>query len=286
MTDLDSVPWAELHHAYGPATDVPAQLRALSSADAEERRRAHHDLGGNVYHQGTRWQASCHVVPFLAQLVDDPTTPDRAHVVALLRAVALGDRDDTDLPFVPDQAFAASETVTAEDVAAMLEWLYEGGAEDGDEPEDVFEAVAVAWDRDAYLAAAAISGRFASWTSDPDPLIAAQAAELLAWFPLTEPALSALIEIPARAEVARASANLTLAFVAAADPAVNQRLTDLLTAESHGVRLTAAIALAFRGTQEAGLHLLRAPRGADFPLPWSRSMYGFAKLALRRSAAP
>jgi hypothetical protein len=48
LEGLESVRWAEFHHAYGSAEDVPAQLRALSSANVEERRRARHELGGNV----------------------------------------------------------------------------------------------------------------------------------------------------------------------------------------------------------------------------------------------
>ncbi|MET7668326.1 hypothetical protein [Micromonospora luteifusca] len=59
------------------------------------------ELFGNVYHQGTRWGASCHVVPFLVALADDPDTPDRAAVTALLRSVVLGDRRDDELPFDP-----------------------------------------------------------------------------------------------------------------------------------------------------------------------------------------
>lgn len=89
LSGLEAVPWAELHHAYGSAADVPGQLRALLSADAQVRHQAYHQLYGNIYHQGTRWQASCHVVPFLAELVDDPATPDRAAAADLLRAVAL-----------------------------------------------------------------------------------------------------------------------------------------------------------------------------------------------------
>ncbi|MEV0827704.1 hypothetical protein [Nonomuraea rubra] len=102
----------------------------------------------------------------------------------LLRIVALGDRDDTHLPFRPGREFARAENVIRADVVAVVDWLHGDG--DGDEPESC-DAVAVSWDRDAYLAAAAISDRFAAWTGDGDPVVAAGAAELLAWFPATPP---------------------------------------------------------------------------------------------------
>ncbi|MEV1147390.1 hypothetical protein [Micromonospora sp. NPDC049799] len=31
LAGLDDLPWESLHHAYGPAVDVPDQLRALRS---------------------------------------------------------------------------------------------------------------------------------------------------------------------------------------------------------------------------------------------------------------
>ncbi|MEV4002433.1 hypothetical protein [Actinomadura sp. NPDC049753] len=289
LEGLEAVDWAGLHHAYGPAEDVPGQLTALLSEDAEERHQAHAQLRGNVYHQGTRWQVSCHVVPFLTKLADDPATPDRAAVVDLLRAVALGDRDDTCLPFEPDREFAQADNVTSTDVATVVRWLYDEDAEPGE-----CDAVAVSWDRDAYLAAAAISDRFVAWTGDPDPMIAAMAAELLAWFPATRPAVSHLLEVPETEEhrVARASANLSLGYLAPDEPAIDHRLTTLLAARTFGIRLTAAVALAIRlGEQipDAGVGVLaEAQDHADeisataFPIPWDRSLLGFAALALYR----
>src|SRR2546430_17092296 len=97
LEGLDQVAWSQLHHAYGPAADVPDQLRALRSPDVGTRRQARQQLTGNIYHQGTRWQASGYAVPFLVALVDDQTTPDRVMVAAALRAGAAGARTDRDL---------------------------------------------------------------------------------------------------------------------------------------------------------------------------------------------
>jgi hypothetical protein len=125
-------------------------------------------------------------------------------------------------------------------------------------------------------------------------MIAAQAAELLAWFPATNLATSALLAIPETigTELARASANLALGHLALPAPEVDQRLAALLTAEAYGVQLTAAVALAIRlydQIPDTALQILIEARdnsdkitAGNFPIPWTRSLIGFASLALYR----
>jgi hypothetical protein len=48
---LDDVDWAAMHHAYGPATDVPDLLRGLLADDAQAREIALDGLYGAVHHQ-------------------------------------------------------------------------------------------------------------------------------------------------------------------------------------------------------------------------------------------
>jgi hypothetical protein len=81
--DLDLVPWAELEHAYGSAVDVPRLIRALGSAEAEVRNAARLGLYGNVFHQGTRYQASAPAARFLLELLADPATADRLGLLEL-----------------------------------------------------------------------------------------------------------------------------------------------------------------------------------------------------------
>ncbi|GAA2088846.1 HEAT repeat domain-containing protein [Actinomadura alba] len=295
LADLDTVEWPELHHAYGSAKDVPGQLRALRSPITEERRRAQGELSGNVYHQGTRWQASAAVVPFLVGLVEAPGTPERPVVLDLLRAVAIGDLDDGSLRFKPEERFAAADSMTGEHVAAVLRWLYREDESEESEEEDWPDFVDVAdvlWARDAYLAAAGSADRFVAWVGDDDPAVAVQAAELLAWYPETDGAVPALLEVPANGDRAavRVSANLTLAHLRDGDPRVDRRLRDLLDAEDYAVRLTAAVALAYRigeGMPEPALDILlqardRATELISIEIPWSRSLVGFASAALYR----
>ncbi|MFD8078354.1 HEAT repeat domain-containing protein [Streptomyces sp. NPDC059718] len=68
FAELDRVAWAELHHAYGPAGDVPALLRALTSQDQETAEEAEQELWGSLVHQGTVYRATVAAVPFLARL--------------------------------------------------------------------------------------------------------------------------------------------------------------------------------------------------------------------------
>jgi hypothetical protein len=48
LEGLDHVDWGSLHHACGPATDVPGQIRALASADVKVRGDALYELFGSI----------------------------------------------------------------------------------------------------------------------------------------------------------------------------------------------------------------------------------------------
>lgn len=88
---LTEVDWASEAHAYGPADDVPDLLTAVAAggADADE---AIDELFGSVWHQGTVYSASPHVVPFLAELVRSGALSirQRTQVVVLLHSIGTG----------------------------------------------------------------------------------------------------------------------------------------------------------------------------------------------------
>ena len=290
LAGLDEVPWESLHHAYGPAVDVPDQLRALRSAEVPVRRRALSELFGNVYHQGTRWGASCHVVPFLVALADDPDTPDRAGVAALLRSVVLGDRRDDELPFDPRRTFAAAEGITDEQAALVERHLEAEDLFEHEEAAELADNVAVRWEADAFHAGARHTDRYVRWLTDPDPQLAGYAAELLAWFAPDEAALAGLIAVPddeARA-VIRASANLTLGHCPVGSERIDVCVREMLSANAAVVRVTAAVGLAYRlGDQlpDLALDVLTEARSSDFDADvpgWDRSVRGFVALALHR----
>ncbi|MGI5207160.1 HEAT repeat domain-containing protein [Spirillospora sp. CA-108201] len=94
---LDDVDWAGLDHAHGSAGDVPDLLRALSSADEDEREAALGELFTNIFHQGSRYEASAAAVPFLLALASDPGIPERTWPLYLAAALAIG-YDEAHLP--------------------------------------------------------------------------------------------------------------------------------------------------------------------------------------------
>jgi hypothetical protein len=85
LDGLDAVPWSTLTHAYGSAADLPGILRAVASGERE----AVDALFGNIWHQGTVYEATAHAVPFLVELLGAPDA-DVAGLLALLRSIAQG----------------------------------------------------------------------------------------------------------------------------------------------------------------------------------------------------
>jgi hypothetical protein len=70
LEGLDSIPWGKLRHAYGRASDVPGDLRALRSDQPGIREGALDRLYGTIFHQGKRYEATPYAVPFLCELID------------------------------------------------------------------------------------------------------------------------------------------------------------------------------------------------------------------------
>jgi HEAT repeat protein len=116
---------------------------------------------------------------------------------------------------------------------------------------------------------------------------------LLAWFPPDEPTIAALLAVDGDHAV-RASANLALAHLAVPAAAIAAEMTTLLDHPSFLVRVTAAIALAYRlghGLPDPALTILIEAKGEDalpdFPLGWQhRAARGYVALALQRLRLP
>ncbi len=95
MTLLDGIgdiDWENLSHAYGNASDVPADLKALMSTDPKVYNRALDNLFGSIWHQGTVYQATRFSIPFLIQLLlSEKITMDvRISIIHLLASIADG----------------------------------------------------------------------------------------------------------------------------------------------------------------------------------------------------
>src|SRR6266849_3008472 len=121
---LDHIPWNRLTHAYGPAEDVPDLLRRLRTAPPEmtgEQSPLWH-LFGNIWHQGSVYEATPYAVPFLIELAAHPLVPNRLGILELLAAIATG-RSYRDV-----HGNLLNEPDFAERKALELEWVQQAHA--------------------------------------------------------------------------------------------------------------------------------------------------------------
>jgi hypothetical protein len=196
---MDEIDWGVLEHAYGPAKDVPESIRALASPDADEREKARHTLYGNIFHQGTRYQATAYAVPFLLELLAEPATPDRAELAHLLTMLAVG-YDEQWLPDTFPVERCRADAVGGQELLRAAppvvdEWAEDDGEDEDDEDEEdrysYYESLS---DEDAsalysYVVLAAYDAvragvpLFRSLVADDDPALRTAAAYALAWFP-------------------------------------------------------------------------------------------------------
>ncbi len=89
LEDLSTIEWVRLHHAYGPADDVPDQLRVLASTDSDARKEALEELESNIWHQNTIYEATPYALPFLIELVKNQV-PDSHSLLALIAEIVRG----------------------------------------------------------------------------------------------------------------------------------------------------------------------------------------------------
>jgi hypothetical protein len=90
LQGLDAVPWADLEHAYGSAADVPDLLRKLLDPNSKVRDEVLRTLYSNVFHQGTRYPATAHVIPFLIEMCASPDVPNRGDLLSYWGSLITG----------------------------------------------------------------------------------------------------------------------------------------------------------------------------------------------------
>ncbi|WP_344534892.1 hypothetical protein [Streptomyces albiaxialis] len=92
LNGIDALDWAALEHAYGPADDIPALLRAAAGPDvaAEVRDEALDELFSSLCHQGSVYSATAAAVPFVARLARDAGPGVRLPLLWLLHGAADG----------------------------------------------------------------------------------------------------------------------------------------------------------------------------------------------------
>jgi hypothetical protein len=122
LTGLGDADWSAVTHAHGPATDVPALLRAAVSDDPDHRDFAWQLLFETVWHQGTVYPASSAVVPFLYRLLEDDGVPDRGPAALLLASIADG-RSGLAVHATDPRSVAIFERIAAERGTTLAEDL-------------------------------------------------------------------------------------------------------------------------------------------------------------------
>jgi len=84
LAGVDDIDWHKLQHAYGSADDVSDQLHRLADGDDSSIE----DLFGNIYHQGSLFEATAYTVPFLWRLLAAQGEIGHSGIAALLSAIA------------------------------------------------------------------------------------------------------------------------------------------------------------------------------------------------------
>ena len=95
--EMDGVNWNTIEHAYGPAEDVPAALRAIAWGDEAEALGAFGELPNNLNHQGSIYPATGPAVPYVIEAlrVTRAGPGVRAGLLNLLAGIASGASEAT-----------------------------------------------------------------------------------------------------------------------------------------------------------------------------------------------
>jgi hypothetical protein len=223
LAGLDGIPWRELTHAYGPAEDVPENLRALTSSKSEDREEALNQLYGTIWHQGTVYEATAPTVPFLVTIATAKRLSDREGVIRLLADIANGSG-----------------------YVQVHRWLIRE-PEAGDEELDAAEASERQWVAAARGAVLAATPKLVSLLADTDVEVRRATAYTLAQLPEDAPAILEALDSRLREEpdpATRAGLIIALAVVcrAADDRAPIESAMALARQDSSVVRLAAGIA--------------------------------------------
>ncbi|WP_062461625.1 hypothetical protein [Demequina soli] len=94
---LEALNWGDIQGAYGPATEVPQLLLSARGGDSD----AWFELWGTVWHQGTVYEVSPVVVPYLVDMACDECCPPAARSQAGLLLASITGANSFVLPDSP-----------------------------------------------------------------------------------------------------------------------------------------------------------------------------------------
>ncbi|KAI5460715.1 hypothetical protein BGZ63DRAFT_387664 [Mariannaea sp. PMI_226] len=187
LTGIDDIDWSSFDHAYGSAADVPPYLRKIQSADEEERQLGWSGLYANIYHQGTRYNATPIAIPFLYKILDFPTTPKKEEFLEYFVMLSLGGLN-TGKPLGTGITpwNKRKELEGAEEMPKMTQEELEAAMDD----EVAWEAVKQrtsynrhVWGYQSYRAVQAGLDSIIACLDNESASVRAYAAYALAWFP-------------------------------------------------------------------------------------------------------
>jgi|GEM_PF-3949369 len=93
LNNLDKINWNKLTHAYGHADDVPFDIKGLLSDDEDIYEKSLWHLYGNVYHQGSVYQATGYIMPFLLEILFNKVSKP-AEIMILINHIIKGYTDN------------------------------------------------------------------------------------------------------------------------------------------------------------------------------------------------
>lgn len=248
---LDQIEWASLEHAYGSAEDVPQLIRDLASDDPTVRDEAFYAAYGNIFHQGTRYQATAPAVPFLLEILDQPDYAAHDELLYLLAHLVMG-YGEAYMPFGFADAIAAMREDLAELQARTPEQRAEedGDAEWGSDEEWLGWIVAITDEARQGVP------RFIQLLGEGRERVRVAAAFMLSWLPeeaeMFAPALWEAANND-RSDTVRANALIALAL-ALDDDAFAEYVPEVLGMLSDGepiVQFAAAVALGTRAPDDS-----------------------------------
>lgn len=84
LDKLDQIDWSSLAHAYGSAEDVPDLLRNIASLDQDVHRSSWSSLYSSILFEGGVCEAATRAVPFLLELLERESVPERQKILIYL----------------------------------------------------------------------------------------------------------------------------------------------------------------------------------------------------------
>ena len=120
LEGLDEINWWQLHHAYGEASDVPVLIHQLLSKDNATVDNAIYELFGNIWHQGTVYEASAYAIPFLQELLKSSEVDEQTKKSLACLLASMADGYD-----IKDGSYASATRAAVEkELRLLFPYLY------------------------------------------------------------------------------------------------------------------------------------------------------------------